>query len=189
MNLSKTTAVVALILIAGGVMVFNQSCSKKSSSSTPATMTLYDSLGGSVMVADPANSGQMVEKGYLGIRTVVDSAIFIIAADAQINGYFKTLITEVTSGNLSGYQKLSTNLSTFVAVATGAKDYTYTGLTMQNAHNPATNPRITMTVDSADFNEFGTDVVASANKNGLPSYLIARLGTILFSVEGQVVQR
>lgn len=189
MNLSKTTAVVAFILIAGGVMVFDQSCSKKSSSSTPVTMTLYDSLGGSVMVADPANSGQMVEKGYLGIRTVVDSAIFIIAGDTAINGYFKVLLSEVSSGNLSGYQRLSTNLSTFVAVATGAKDYQYKGLSMHDAHNPSTNPRITMTVASDDFDEFVKDVAASATKNGLPSYLIARLGTLLYTVESQVVQR
>jgi hypothetical protein len=188
MNLSKTTAALALILVVGIVTIFPPSCSKKSSSS-PATMTLYDSLGGSAMVADPANSGQMVEKGYLGIRTVVDSAIFIIAADAQINGYFKVLLGEVTSGNTSGYQKLSTNLSTFVAAATGAKDYTYTGLSMTAAHNPATNSRIAMTVDSADFNEFVVDVAASATKNGLPSYLIGRLGTLLYSVEAAVVQR
>ncbi len=57
---------------------------------------------------------------------MVDSAIFIIAADPAINGYFKVLLTEVGNGNLSGYQKLSANLSNFVAVATGAKDYTYT---------------------------------------------------------------
>jgi len=188
MNLSKTTAVVALILGTGIITIFPQSCSKKSSSSA-APMTLYDSLGGSTMVADPANSGAMVEKGYLGIRTVVDSAVFIIAGDTQINTYFQVLISEVTSGNTSGYQKLSTNFSTFVAVATGAKDYTYTGLSMTAAHNPNTNPRISMTVDSSDFNEFVVDVAASATKNGLPSYLIARLGTLLYSVEGAVVQR
>jgi hypothetical protein len=61
----------------------------------------------------------MIEKGYLGIRTVVDSAIFIIAVDTTINGYFQLLLGEVGSGNLSGYQRLSLNLSNFVAVATG----------------------------------------------------------------------
>jgi hypothetical protein len=188
MNLSKTTAVVALFLAVGMVTIFSESCSKKSNAAA-APMTLYDSLGGSVMVADPANSGQMIEKGYLGIRTVVDSAIFIIAGDTAINGYFKVLISEVSSGNLSGYQRLSTNLSTFIAVAVGAKDYTYKGLSMHDAHNPGTNPRITMTVASDDFTEFVTDVAASATKNGLPSYLISRLGTVLFSVESQVVQR
>lgn len=189
MNLSKTMSVSALILGMATILIFSESCSKKSSSAPPATMTLYDSLGGSVKVSDPANPGQQVEKGYLGIRTIVDSAVFIIAADAKINSYFQVLIGEVTSGNTSGYQKLSTNFSTFVAVATGAKDYSYTGLSMPAAHDPSQNPRITMKVDSADFTEFVVDVAASATKNGLPSYLLARVGTVLASVEGQVVER
>src|ERR1700679_4144099 len=92
------------------VTMLYTSCHKNSSTSTP---TLYDSLGGTAMVSDPANSGSQIEKGYLGIRTVVDSAIFIIAGDTAINGYFKVLIGEVTSGNTSGYQKLSANLSNF----------------------------------------------------------------------------
>ena len=64
MNLSKTTAAAALILGIGLVTISSQSCKKSSSSSTP--MTLYDSLGGSAMVNDPANPGTNVEKGYLG---------------------------------------------------------------------------------------------------------------------------
>jgi hypothetical protein len=187
MNRSKAMVVLALVIGMGLLMVSSQSCSKKSS--TPAAMTLYDSLGGTARVSDPANPGQTVEKGYLGIRTVVDSAIFIIAADTAINGYFQVLISEVSGGNLSGYQRLSMNLSNFVAVAAGAKDFTYTGLSMHDAHNPNTNSRITMTVASDDFDEFVKDVAASATKNGLPTYLISRLGTVLYSVESQVVQR
>ena len=94
------TALMTVILGIAMLMLLTTSCHK--SSSTP--QTLYDSLGGTTMVADPANSGAQIEKGYLGIRTVVDSAIFIIAGDTTINGYFKVLLTEVTSGNLSGYQ-------------------------------------------------------------------------------------
>lgn len=187
MNLKKTKAVSAVILAFGVLMLATPSCSKKNSTAAP--MTLYDSLGGSAMVADPANSGQMVEKGYLGIRTIVDSAIFIIAGDAAINGYFSVLIGEVTSGNTSGYQKLSTNLSTFIAVAAGAKDYTYTGLSMTAAHNPSTNTRISMKVDSGDFDEFIKDVAASATKNGLSAQLLGQVGTLLYTVEGSVVQR
>ena len=166
--------------------IFSTSCSKKSSTSTP---TLYDSLGGTTMVADPANSGSQIEKGYLGIRTVVDSAIFIIAVDTAINSYFKVLIGEVTSGNTSGYQKLSANLSNFVAVATGARDYTYTGLSMQTAHNPTSNPRISGVVMSDDFDEFVKDVAASAAKNGVPANLITSLGKLLYSVESQVINQ
>jgi len=185
MNTRKKTALTTVMLGMAMVVVVTTSCHK--SSSTP--QTLYDSLGGTTMVADPANSGAQIEKGYLGIRTVVDSAIFIIAGDTAINGYFKVLLAEVTSGNLSGYQKLSANLSNFVAVATGAKDYTYTGLTMQNAHNPATNPRINGVVMSDDFDEFVKDVAASATKNGVPSNLITSLGNLLYSVESSVINQ
>ncbi len=188
MNLSKMTVVTAMVLGLGFMTTMTPSCSK---SSAPAKMTLYDSLGGTAMVADPdpANAGKMVEKGYLGIRMVVDTAIFIIAGDTAINKYFTTLLSEVTSGNLSGYQRLSTNLTTFIAVAAGAKDYTYTGLSMTNAHNPATNPRMNGKADSADFNAFIADVVKSATRIGLSAQLIGQVGTVLFSVEGQVVQR
>jgi hypothetical protein len=185
MNTRKiTVAITVMGLIV--VTMLSSSCSKKSSTSTP---TLYDSLGGTAMVSDPANSGSQIEKGYLGIRTVVDSAIFIIAGDTAINGYFKVLIGEVTSGNTSGYQKLSVNLSNFVAVATGAKDYTYSGLSMQSAHNPTTNSRINGVVMSDDFDEFVKDVAASATKNGVPANLITSLGNLLYSVESQVINQ
>ena len=165
--------------------VLPTSCHKSSS----APPTLYDSLGGTAMVSDPANSGQQIEKGYLGIRTVVDSAIFIIAGDTAINGFFKVLLSEVTTGNTSGYQKLSANLSNFVAVATGAKDYKYGGLSMQNAHNPASNPRINGVVMSDDFDEFVKDVALSATRNGVPANLITSLGRLLYSVESQVINQ
>src|ERR1700744_2283797 len=136
------------------VIVSSESCSKKSSNVTPVKATLYDSLGGSTMVADPANSGKMIEKGRLGIRSVVDSTIFIIAGDTRINGHFTVLLGEVTNGNLSGFTRLSENLTTFVAVGTGAKNYTYTGLSMTAAHDPAQNPRMHNKATSADFDAF-----------------------------------
>lgn len=185
MNLKRTAATALLSGLGFFTLMTQQSCSK---SHTTATMTLYDSLGGTTMVSDPANAGQTIEKGRLGIRTVVDSAIFIIAGDTAINVFFKTLLAEVTSGNTSGFQKLSKNLTDFIAVATGAKDYTYTGLSMKNAHNPATNPRMNGKADSHDFDVFVTDVAASAQKNGLNAQLIGRLGTLLYSVKADVVQ-
>ena len=173
--------------VLGTFILGSTSCHKNNNNTTKPT--LYDSLGGTTMVADPANSGKMVEKGYLGIRSVVDSAVFIIAGDAAINGYFKVLIGEVTAGNTSGFQKLSANLSNFIAVATGAKDYTYTGLSMTVAHDPAQNSRITAKVDSQDFDSFVGDVAKSATKNGVPANLITSLGKLLYTVESQVVQR
>ena len=66
------------------------------------------------MVQDPtASAGTMIEAGRLGIRSVVDSAIFVIAADDSINNYFNVLLAEVTAGDLSGFQELSKNLTDF----------------------------------------------------------------------------
>ena len=185
MNLRKTAIVAFLGL--GTLMLATQSCSKHHDS-TPATMTFYDTLGGTTMVNDPANSGKMIEKGRLGLRTVVDSAIFIIAGDAEINGYFKVLLSEVGSGNLSGFQALSKNLTDFLCVATGAKNFTYSGKNMHDAHNPATNSRMNGKADSGDFDAFVKDVAASAKKNGLSDAIIGRVGALLYTLEGQVVQ-
>jgi hypothetical protein len=166
-----------------------ESCSKKASNNPkPVKATLYDSLGGSTMVADPANPGQMIQKGYLGIRSVVDSTIFVIAADSRINGHFTVLLSEVGKGNLTGFTALSTNLTVFVAVATGSSDYTYKGLSMTDAHNPATNPRMNGKATSADFDAFVSDLVIGAQKNGLPANLINSVGAIVETLRAQVVQ-
>jgi len=162
-----------------------QSCKKD----TTTTQTFYDTLGGTTMVQDPtAATGTMIEMGRLGIRGVVDSALFIIAADTQLQKYFVVLLSELHANNLTGFSALSKNLTDFFCVATGAKDYTYSGLSMTAAHNPATNPRMTGKVDAADFNQFVNDLVASANKNHLNSYDIGRLGAIVGTVQSQVVQ-
>jgi len=167
-------------------LAFAPSC-KKSSSSSPKT--LYDSLGGTTMVADPSNPGTKIEQGRLGIRSVVDSTIFIIAADTSINKYFTVLLAEVTAGNLSGFSALSKNLTDFFCVATGAKDFTYTGKSMTAAHDPAQNSRMNGKADAADFTQFVNDLVAGSKKNGLSDQIIGRLGTIVNTLQSQVVQR
>lgn len=167
------------------------SCSKNSSSpSTTSKMTLYDSLGGTTMVADPVNAGVMIEQGRLTIRSVVDSAIFVIAVDTAINGNFKVLLSEVAAGNLSGYQALSSNLTDFVCVATGAKDFTYGGKSMSDAHNPATNSRMTGKAANSDFNAFEADLVSGAGKNGVPANaaVLISLMKLVESLRSQVVQ-
>ena len=68
MNTRKMTALTTVMLGLAMVVIVTASC-HKSSSSTP--QTLYDSLGGTTMVADPANSGTQIEKGYLGIPSAV----------------------------------------------------------------------------------------------------------------------
>jgi len=183
----KKAKITLLVAFLGIVLALGSSC-KKSNSTPSMPQTLYDSLGGTAMVPDPAMQGAMIEKGRLGIRSVVDSAIFVIAADTNINGYFKVLLQEVSSGNLSGFNALSKNLTDFFCVATGAKNFSYTGKDMVSAHNPATNPRMNGKAMNDDFDSFVADVVVAAKKNGLPDYLIARLGTIINSVRSQVVQ-
>jgi len=185
MKLRKNLTILTAVL---GVVAFSmmQSCSKDSS---PARQTLYDSLGGTTKVSDPANSGQMIEKGRLGLRSVVDSAIFVIAADNSINGYFQTLLTEVGNSNFTGFTALSKNLTDFFCVATGAKNFSYSGKNMHDAHDPATNSRMNGKVDSDDFNQFVADVVIAAQKNGLSNQLIGQVGVVINSVKSQVVQR
>ena len=170
-----------------GTAVFSSTSCKKSSSST--TMTLYDSLGGTKVVADPSTSGATIESGRLAIRSVIDSTIFVIAGDTAINGHFTTLLAEVGMGNLTGFEALSKNLTDFVAVATGAKDYTYGGKNMADAHNPAVNSRMNGKADNGDFTAFENDLVAGANKNSVPSYLTARLGAIVETLRSTVVQQ
>ena len=171
-----------------GVIACVVSCSKghDAMSNQP---TLYDSLGGTAMVQDPTSPGAMIEKGRLGIRSVVDSTIFVIAADTAINGFFTVLLKEVTSGNTSGLMALSKNLTDFFCVGTGAKDYQYTGKNMHDAHNPTTNPRISMLVGSDDFNAFVADLVKGAKKVGLSDQLIAQVGNVVAAQKAQVVQK
>lgn len=164
------------------------SCSK-SDSSAPTTMTLYDSLGGTTKVADPANPGVMIEKGRLGLRSVVDSTIFVIAADPKLNGFFTVLLSEVTAGNTSGFTALSNNLTDFFCVATGAKNFTYGGKNMVDAHDPAKNTRMNGKASSADFDQFVADLVVGAKKNGLSDQLIGQVGTLVNTLRSQVVQK
>jgi hypothetical protein len=186
--MKKTNVAFAAIVALVAVSVVTMSC-HKDHNNPPATMTFYDTLGGTATVNDPAHPGTMIEKGRLGLRTVVDSAIFIIAVDSKINSYFTVLLSEVGQANLSGFQALSKNLTDFLCVATGAKDFSYTGKNMTDAHNPSANARISMKVDGADFDEFVVDVAASAKKNGLTDAMISRVGALLNSLKTTVVQR
>lgn len=164
---------------------------KKSDSPATAKPTLYDSLGGTVMVADPANAGVKIEAGRLLIRNIIDSAIFVIAGDTAVNGHFTVLLSEVGAGNLSGFQALSKNLTDFVAVATGAKDYTYGGKSMVAAHDPAQNSRMNGKADNSDMDAFEVDLFAGANKAGVPSNTpaLVSVGKLVESLRSQVVQQ
>jgi hypothetical protein len=190
----KKQSILTLSIVATFALFTIVSCSKSSHSVTPTTTTptigntLYDTLGGTALVADPTHSGAMIEKGRLAIRNVIDSTIFVIAADPKINGHFTVLLSEVSQGNLSGFTDLSENLTTFVSGATGAKDFIYIGLSMSDAHNPAVNPRMNGKASNADFDEFVTDLVTGATKNKVPTNIINSLGAIVETLRAQVVQ-
>lgn len=179
-------SVIALSLSA---VVF-QSC-KKDDNPPPPKPTLYDSLGGTAMVADPTMSGVKIEAGRLLIRNIIDSTIFVIAADPSINPYFTSLLQEVTAGNLSGFQELSMNLTDFVAVGTGAKNYKYTGLDMVATHDPAKNNRMNGKANNAAMDSFEKDLVMGAGKAGVPANTPAlqSVAKLVESLRGQVVQR
>lgn len=176
--------IMALLVYVSGVAT---SCNK--SDDNNVAPTLYDSLGGTAKVSDPSNPGQMIEKGRLGLQSVVDSTIFVIAADPALNNkFFSVLLGEVGNGNLTGFSALSKNLTDFFCVATGAKNFTYGGKNMVDAHDPAKNSRMGAKATSADFDQFVADLVIGAKKCGLSDQLIGQVGTLVYTLKSQVVQ-
>jgi hypothetical protein len=191
----RKTALGLSVFLGGAIIlmaVLIPSCHKSSGSG--GSQTFYDSIGGTVLVTDPANFGQTVEQGYLTIRTIVDTALVIIQTDTLINGYFTFMVNEDTLHEApTEYDKLSLNITNFLAVAAGAKDYSYTGLDMFAAHNHDSSAFILTPVDSLAFNEFAYDLAQSATNLPPPyrlsSQLISQLGHLLYRYEGQIVQR
>ena len=193
---------ILLLGVCMAAMTFTiSSCKKKhdDSTSTPAPApSLYERVGGTAMVSDPTNKPQMIEQGRLTLRSVVDSSINVIAADPQLQPYFKTLFAELqaTPSNTTGLTALSKNLTDFMCYATGSANYHYTGLSMADAHNPTKNSRMAMQADSADFDQFVHDIGIGLAKNGVTAassatnkQLIADLVALLYTTEGAIVQK
>ncbi|MBC7557351.1 MAG: hypothetical protein H7195_10360 [Chryseobacterium sp.] len=164
----------------------------------PPMASIYARLGGSTMVPDPDNSGQMIEQGRLNFRKVINSAIGLIAADAnnKVSGnlgvYFKVLLAEVNAGNTTGFAELSDNLTSFFSFNTGGKDAvnTYKGDDMVTAHDPAKNSRMGQKVNSADYTKFEGYVGAAANMNGVAAntQLYADIVKVLESLRSPIIQ-
>lgn len=150
--------------------------------------TLYDKLGGTEMVDDPANPGTMIEQGRLGLRSVVDSTIFVIAADPELSPFFTSLLTEIGNGNTSNLALLSQNLTDFFCVASGAENFSYNGLDMVAAHDPAQNPRMEMKANNDDYDNFVAAVVTGAQQNNVPGDLITEVGELLETLRSDIVQ-
>ncbi len=152
-------------------------------------------LGGETMVADPMNSGQMIEQGFLNLRTVVTNTVVTIATNEggkynALQPYFSVLLNEVGRGETSGLNHLVLEFSEFLAEATGSKNFTYTGLSMADAHNPAQHSRMNGTINNADYDLFVGAVVEGAAQAGITSSdVIGPVGQLLESVRSPIVQR
>lgn len=181
-------------------------CDKNDNPPEPplATSPLYDTLGwfiqgasgkvegnGTKMIADPDHNGMKVQAGRLAIRTVVNTALPIIAGDPQLSVYFPTLLAELNAGNKTGYSDLLESFTDFVQQGVSGQ-MVYKGKSMLTVHNFATYKRFGdaqhPTADSADFDKFVGDIVVAANSLKVPASVIGQLGKLLYSTEGDVVQ-
>lgn len=174
------------------------SCTKDEATKTVTptpSLTLYERVGGTTMVNDPSNSGKMIEAGRLTLRAVVDSSIFVIAADPQMAKYFPVLFAELGMSNTSGLTALSKNFTDFMCTATGSKNttYSYTGKSMKAAHDPAQNNRMGVKADKADFDKFVGDIGTGLAQNGVTSAnnkaLVDDLVALLYTTQGDIVQK
>lgn len=193
----KKVSLLALVSLTA-LTIFYSSCKEKEDDKptpTPTTPSLYDRVGGTTMVADPKNGGQMIEQGRLTLRAVVDSSINVIAADAQLAPYFPVLFAELGNGNTSGLTALSESLTDFFCSATGSKNasYAYMGKNMKDAHDPAKNNRMGMKANKADFDKFVGDIGIGLAKNGVTAQnnkqLVDDLVALLYTTEADIVQR
>lgn len=190
-HFSKRT-LFALVLICGSFLV---SCSDDDEA-TPAELTLYQKLGGTSMVADPNNSGQLIEQGRLSFRSVVDSTITLIVTDivlesnGNLGAHFAPILAEVASGNTTNVAVLSKNLTDFFSANTGGgATNTYSGLNMVVTHDPALNPRIGKKVNNTEYDKFIGYVGAAAGLNGVTDpTLIGDVVTVLESLRSPIVQ-
>ncbi|GMQ27838.1 hypothetical protein [Algoriphagus confluentis] len=149
-------------------------------------LDLYTRLGGSGLVADPDNAGQLIEAGYLPLRAVVTSTVLVIATNEggkydDLQPYFTVLLNEVGAGNTSGFTTLVGDFSDFLAANIGSTNITYNGLNMRDAHDPAVNSRMTGLITAEDYDLFIQAVVEGALENNVPESIIGEFGAILNS--------
>ncbi|WP_445453212.1 hypothetical protein [Flavobacterium sp. 25HG05S-40] len=186
----------ALCALVFGAFTFT-SCS--SDNDDPAQeASIYERLGGTTMVADPDNAGQMIEQGRLSYRKVVNTTVGLIVADVQSNTtgnlspHFAPLLTEVGAGNTTNLAVLVDNLTDFFSFNTGGTNAvnTYRGLDMVAAHNPAVNNRMGRTSTNADYNKFIGYVGAAAVQNGVAANteLYTDIVAVLESLRDPIVQ-
>jgi hypothetical protein len=195
-NFSKFTLGVLLVSSAAFTSCSNDD---DSTPTEPVKASIYTRLGGTTMVADPDNSGQMIEQGRLSFRKVVNSTIGLIVADVQANAagnlqaHFAPVLAETGNTQATNIAKLSDNLTDFFSFNTGGTNAvnTYSGLNMVAAHNPATNPRMGTKSSNADYTKFEGYVGAAANANGVAANteLYTDIVPVLESLRTPIVQK
>ena len=194
--MKKLTKIALLVLFSGTAVCFTSCIDDDDTAMTPTERTLYQKLGGTTMVADPNNPGQMIEQGRLSYRSVVDSTITLIVAvivagsEGNLGAHFAPIVAEVSSGNATNVAVLSDNLTDFFSANTGGgATNTYTGLNMVDAHNPATNPRMGTTATDANYDKFIGYVGAAAGLNGVTDpVIINEVVAVLESLRAPIVQ-
>lgn len=194
--MKKLTKIALLVLFSGTAVCFTSCNDNDDTVMTPTERTLYQKLGGTTMVADPNNPGQMIEQGRLSYRSVVDSTITLIVADivagadGNLGAHFAPIVAEVSGGNTTNVAVLSDNLTDFFSANTGGgATNTYTGLNMVDAHNPATNPRMGTTATDANYDKFIGYVGAAAALNGVTdTAIINDVVAVLESLRAPIVQ-
>jgi hypothetical protein len=137
----------------------------------------------------------MIEKGRLTLRSVVDSSIFVVAADPDMAKFFPVLFAELGASNTSGLAALSKNFTDFLCTATGATNssYAYTGKSMKAAHDPATNSRMAVKANAAEFDKFVGDIGTGLAQNGVTvqnnKQLVEDLVALLNTTKADIVQQ
>ncbi|WP_373494116.1 hypothetical protein [Aquiflexum sp.] len=192
MKTSKLLLLIAMLFFS----VVYSSCDREDTPEPMLDDSFYATkLGGSTKVSDPLNSGQMVEQGFLNLRTVVINTVTTIATNDggkydALQPYFSVLLREVGRNQTSGLNMLVMDFTEFLAEATGANNFTYTGLSMADAHNPAKNSRMNGKINNADYNLFVQAVVEGAAQAGITSNdVIGPVGQLLESIRQPIVQR
>lgn len=195
--MTKFSKLSALALLFGAF--FMTSCNDDDTVAAPEKPSIYARLGGTTMVADPDNAGQMIEQGRLSYRKVVNTTVGLIVADVQNNApgnlgaHFAPVLGEVGAGNTTNLAILVDNLTDFFSFNTGGTNAvnTYSGLNMVDAHNPATNPRMGVKSTNANYDKFEGYVGAAAIENGVPanSELFNDVVAVLESLRAPIVQQ
>lgn len=190
-KLSKKTL---FLLFIGACLL--SSCSKDTSSTTPS---IYERLGGTTLVADPDNPGQMIEQGRLSYRKVVTTTVGLIVADVQsdapgnLSAHFAPLLSETGATQTTNLAELVDNLTDFFSYNTGGTNAvnTYSGLSMADAHNPMVNSRMGVKATNANYDKFEGYVGAAAIQNGVASdtQLYADVVAVLESLRTPIVQQ